>query len=401
MNVAAEHAGNGRFASVAAFVAQEQPEVPVHLLRPHRLAEAARAFVEGFPGDTLFAVKCNAHPLVLETLRAEGIRHFDVASPMEIRRVRDTLADGVMYYHHPAKTPGQIRLAWEAGVRFYAVDCVTELDKVAALTGPGMVPMVRLQIPKGVGEVYDLSTKFGAPPPVFVETLRHARAMGFEPGVTFHVGSQCLDPEKFRLGIRLACGLIDQSGVAVGLMDIGGGFPAYYRGTDAPPLATFFAVIEEERRLHAAPRGIRLACEPGRALAAEGGSLLVRINLKKPEAVYLNDGIFGGLTEVYWGKDDLALPYRVLSPLGVLRSGQTRRFTAWGPTCDGNDRLPWPVDLPEDCADGDYLEFNLIGAYGREMSAGYNGMRSEAVAVIEADFAGHQGVEAASTSPRG
>jgi ornithine decarboxylase len=385
----------GRYRSVAAFVAAESPEVPVHLLRPHRLAQAARDFVSGFPGDTLFAVKCNAHPLVLQTLRAEGIRHFDVASPMEIRRVAETVPDGTMFYHHPAKTPGQIRLAWDLGVRHYAVDCIAELEKVAALTGAGMVPMVRLAIPKGSGAVYDLSTKFGAPPEAFVETLRRAQAMGLAPGVTFHVGSQCLDPEAFRLGIRLASGLIDEAGVAIGLMDIGGGFPAYYRSTAAPPLGAFFAVIEAAGREFAEPRGIRLACEPGRALAAEGGSLLTRVILRKPDAVYLNDGIFGGLTEVYWGKDDLSLPFRVVSPQGTLRKGALHPVTAYGPTCDGNDKLPWPLVLPDDTSDGDYIEFNLIGAYGREMAASYNGMRSEEVAVIDADFAGHLADEVA------
>ncbi|MBF0325706.1 MAG: type III PLP-dependent enzyme [Alphaproteobacteria bacterium] len=379
----------GRFGSVAQLIAQERPETPVHLLRPHRLAAVARQFLAGFPGTVLYAVKCNAHPLVLETLAAEGITHFDVASAMEIRRVRESVPGGVMYYHHPAKSPAQIALARDMGVGFYAVDCITELEKIAAIAGLDWVPMVRLAIPKGTGAVYDLSTKFGATPDLFVATLQRAAQLGLKPGITFHVGSQCLDPEAFRLGIKLACECIDQAGVAIELMDIGGGFPAYYRTTDAPPLATFFAVIEDARQRLAAPRGIRLACEPGRGLVADGGSLLTRVNLRKPDSVYLNDGIFGGLTEVYWGKDDLALPYRVMDSAGRPRLGPLAAFTAYGPTCDGNDKLPYALELPADIADGDYIEFNLIGAYGREMAARYNGMSSEAVAVIEADFAGH------------
>jgi ornithine decarboxylase len=384
----------GRFRSVAALVTQESPEVPVHLLRPRRLAAVAREFVAGFPGDVLFAVKCNAHPLVLETMRAAGVRHFDVASPMEIRRVRETVPDGVMFYHHPAKTPGQIALARDLGVRYYAVDCIPELLKLRAIAGLEAVPVVRLAIPKGTGAVYDLSTKFGATPDVFIPTLKRAAELGMTPAVTFHVGSQCLDPEAFRLGIRLAVQCIEGAGVDVKLMDIGGGFPAYYRTTSAPPLTEYFRVIEEARRDWAAPRGIRLLCEPGRALAAEGGSLLTRVNLRKPGAVYLNDGIFGGLTEVYWGKDQLSLPYRAIAPDGCLRTGTPKPMAAYGPTCDGNDRLPYDLDLPDDVADGDYIEFNLIGAYGREMAARYNGMASDAVAVIDADFAGHGGVEA-------
>lgn len=382
-----------RYPSVAAFIQAEHPEVPVHLLRPHRLEAMAREFVAGFPGDTLYAVKCNAHPLVLWTMRRAGIGHFDVASPMEIRRVVECVPDGVMFYHHPAKTPGQVRLAWECGVRFFAVDCVAELEKVAALTDPTMRPVVRLAIPKGSGAVYDLSTKFGAVPEVFEATLARAAEMGLKPAATFHVGSQCLDPQAFRLGMEMACAAIDRAGIAIDWMDIGGGFPAYYRRTQAPPLAAYFQVIAKAHRELTEPRGIRLACEPGRALMAEGGSLLARVNLRKPDAVYLNDGIFGGLTETYWGKDQLSLPFRLLDSRGRLKNGPAGVFTAFGPTCDGNDKLPWPLDLPGDVAEGDYIEFNLIGAYGREMAARYNGMHSDHVAVIDADFAGHQGVE--------
>ncbi len=394
----------GRFASVAALIRRECPEDPVHLLRPHRLAAAARRFVAAFPGDVLFAVKCNAHPLVLNTLREAGIRHFDVASPMEIRRVRDTLADAEMFYHHPAKSPGQIALARDLGVRHYAVDCVAELEKVAAHAGPGAVAMVRLAIPqgsgpKGSGAVYDLSTKFGAAPDIFVATLRRAADLGMAAGVTFHVGSQCLAPEAFRLGIGLACSLVGEAGISVGLMDIGGGFPAYYRRTVAPPLEEYFAMIGAARRQWAEPLGIRLLCEPGRALAAEGGSLLTRVVLRKPDAIYLNDGIFGGLTEVYWGREELSLPFRVLAPDGSPRRGPLRALTAYGPTCDGNDRLPYALDLPAGTAEGDYIEFNLIGAYGREMAARYNGMASDAVAVVDADFAGHLGEEAGAPAP--
>ena len=383
----------GRFPTVAAFVAATRPEIPIHLLRPHRITQAARAFVEGFPGETLFAVKCNAHPLVLETLWAGGIRRFDVASPMEIDRVAATLPEAMMFYHHPARTPGQIAHAWAAGVRHFAVDCVAELEKVARLTGSDMIPVARLAIPMGSGAVYDLSTKFGAGPDEFLLTLRRAAALGLAPAATFHVGSQCLDPQAFRLGMALAVELIGRAGVTVRLMDVGGGFPAYYRSTAAPPLSAYFAVIGRAHAELTRPRGIRLICEPGRALVAEGGSLLSRVNLRKPHAVYLNDGIFGGLTETYWGKDQLALPYDVIDAEGRPRAGRHCPMTAFGPTCDGNDVLPWPLMLPADTADGDYIEFNLVGAYGREMAARYNGMRSEAVAVIEADFTDDLGSE--------
>lgn len=383
-----------RYGLVADLIRDQAPSRPVHLIRPHRVQDQARRFVSGFPGDVLYAVKCNAHPLVLTSLASQGINRFDVASPMEIARVAQTVPGAVMFYHHPAKTPEQIRYAADHGILFYAADHPGELDKLARHGPLGAIPMIRLAIAPGLGAVYDLSTKFGAPSGEFVALLKQGQGRFGRVGVTFHVGSQCLDPKAFTFALEQACLLVQASGVNVELMDLGGGFPAYYRTTQAPPLDRYFHAIGQAKARFADPLGIRLACEPGRALVAEGGSLLTRIILRKDRAVYLNDGIFGGLTEVYWGKDQLSLAFRVLDGQGNLRLGPSRPVVAWGPTCDGNDRLPYELDIPDSSETGDYIEFNLIGAYGREMAARYNGMESADMAEIAADFAGHCAAEA-------
>jgi ornithine decarboxylase len=271
------------------------------------------------------------------------------------------------------------------GVRFFAVDCMAELEKLAAHAGKGSVAMIRLSAPQGMA-VYDLSTKFGAPPEQVAAMLRRAPALGLEAGLTFHVGSQCLKPEAYPRAMDLAVRTIDEAGAAVRWMDLGGGFPAYYRTTDAPPLETFFAQIRAAEEKLCRPRGIRLLCEPGRAMVAEGGSLLTRVVLRKgKDVLHLNDGIFGGFAEVAWGKDELTLPLRVHRP-GRPPAKATQSFTIYGPTCDGNDKLPYRLDLPDDIADGDWIEFNLLGAYGREMAGHYNGLVSDAVAVLEDEF---------------
>jgi ornithine decarboxylase len=374
------------YPSVEAFLAETDPDRPVHCFRPHLMARAADHFIQGFPGDVLFAVKANAHPTVLQTLWRSGIRHFDVASEHEIKTVRDLLPDAQLYFHHPAKTPRLIAWAYhDMGIRYFAVDCEAELAKVAAHAGPGSVAMVRLSAPQGMA-VYDLSTKFGASPEQVVTLLRLAPKLGLEAGLTFHVGSQCLRPEAYPTAIALAVRTIDEAGVPVRWMDLGGGFPAYYRTTEAPPLEMFFAQIRAAEETLCRPRGIRLLCEPGRAMVAEGGSLLTRVVLRKGDDVlHLNDGIFGGFAEVAWGKDELSLPFRVHRP-GRTSDASSRSFTLYGPTCDGNDRLPYLVDLPHDIADGDWIEFNLLGAYGREMAGHYNGLTSDAVALFEDSF---------------
>ena len=122
-------------------------------------------------------------------------------------------------------------------------------------------------------------------------------------------------------------------------------------------------------------------CEPGRALVYHAGSLLTRVILRKDNAVYLNDGIFGGFAEVYWGGEALTLRHRVHrdTPTEGLA---TKPFLIYGPTCDGNDKLPYSVSLPEDVQDGDWSEFYQLGAYGREMSTAYNGLGSNQMVII-------------------
>lgn len=381
----------GHFATSGDLIAGLRPDAPVHCLRPRRFEAAARRFVEAFPGNVLFAVKCNAHPLVLKTLHDAGIRHFDVASDKEIDIIHDAFPAAALYYHHPAKTPPSIRRAYDAkGVRFFAVDCFAEYHKLCANTGADAVAMVRMAVPQG-SKVYDLSTKFGATPETTAEILTLAKRDGRRAGITFHVGSQCIEPEAYPRAIGIAADVAQRAGCALPFIDLGGGFPAYYETTDAPGLDTYFAMIREAYERLCKPRGTHLMCEPGRALVADGASLVTRVILRKGNILYLNDGIFGGLAEIYWGKQSLVLPRRAVRLDGPI-SDEVQSFTIYGPTCDGNDSLPYPVALPADIRDGDWIEFNKTGAYGQELSTFYNGLRSDAYAVIDNDYPHHLSV---------
>ena len=373
------------FRSVEDLISASRPDRPVHCLRPTLLTEAARAFVEGFPGDTLYAVKCNAHPLVLGTLNDAGIRHYDVASDHEIALVNRLCSGAEQYYHHPAKTAASTRNAYEAaGVRYFAVDCHEELKKVIAATGDDAAITVRMAVPQDKS-VYDLSTKFGAPPSLAGEVMAAAQAAGRIVGVTFHVGSQCLDPIAYERAMRIAADTATAAGVRLAYMDVGGGFPGYYQTTEAPPLEDYFACIGAVADEVCRPVGTRVLCEPGRALVYGSTSLLTQVILRKDRTVYLNDGIFGGFAEIYWGGNALTLTGRVHRP-GVKVSAETVPFTIYGPTCDGNDRLPYQVALPVDLLDGDWIEFDGLGAYGREMATSYNGLRSENMVVLDELF---------------
>lgn len=363
------------------------PAFPVHCLRPDQLTDAAKTFVDGFPGDTLYAVKCNAHPLVLEQLYAAGIRHFDVASDHEIALVRRHCPEGILYYHHPAKTALSTANAYKhSGIRRFAVDCTPELTKVLANTGTDAAITVRMAVPQD-DAVYDLSTKFGASFDDAVTLLAEAARCGREVGVTFHVGSQCLHPKAYETALELTAKAEEQAGVKLTYIDVGGGFPGYYRTTEAPPLTAYFERIAKatQRLFPADPP--RILCEPGRALVYKAASLVTRVILRKESTVYLNDGIFGGFAEIYWGKDALVLECKVHRPRNKRRPAkETKPFIVYGPTCDGNDRLPYKVDLPTDIAEDDWIEFNNLGAYGREMSTAYNGMKSDRLVVLDQPY---------------
>jgi ornithine decarboxylase len=279
--------GRAVLPSIDAVVARARPSDPLLCLRPAAIAGAARRFVDSFPGDVLYAVKCNPEPRVLRALWAGGIRHFDCASLAEIALVRKLLPASELHFMHPVKSRPAIRDAFHTyDVTDFAFDSADELAKILQETVPvGLVGdpatlgvFVRLALPKG-GAVYDLSGKFGAPLDEAVELLRAARPHAARLGIAFHVGSQCLDPDAYARAMALAGEAIVACGVPVDIVDVGGGFPVSYPDMVPPPLEDYIAAIDAA----ALPGNVRLWAEPGRALVAGGGSVVVQVQLRRGE----------------------------------------------------------------------------------------------------------------------
>ncbi|WP_149537257.1 type III PLP-dependent enzyme [Siccirubricoccus phaeus] len=365
-------------------VAVERPEEPMHCLRPGVIAAASGAFVQGFPGKTLYAVKCNPEPAVLRAVWAGGVRHFDCASAAEVALVRTLFPEAEIHFMHPVKSRGAIREAWTRhGVRDFVLDTADELAKIVAETGGdagelGLV--VRLALPKGRA-VYDLSGKFGAAPEAAVALLCAARPQAKRLGLSFHVGSQCLDPLAWREALALAGKVIRAAGVAVEIVDVGGGFPVAYEDTRPLPLGAFFAEIEAGFEALDLP-GAELWAEPGRALVAAGGSVVVQVQQRRGDALYVNDGIYGALSDA--GLPGFAFPVRLIRPEGEMAEGQ-RGFMLFGPTCDSADRMNGPFWLPEDVREGDWIEIGQLGAYGACLRTSFNGFdRARLVEVRDA-----------------
>lgn len=367
------------FASVEDVVATIADDLPVHVLFPQAIERAAASFLTGFPGRVMYAVKCNPTPAVLAILARAGVRDFDVASIAEIEAVRRVAPAARMYFMHPVKSRKAIRHGWLAGIRDFALDSEAELDKICEETGvAGDLGLVlRLGLPKGEAAL-DLSGKFGVAGAEAVALLRRARPVAARLAVSFHVGSQCMNPQAYARAIAAVRALVDEAGVAIDMLDIGGGFPVAYPGMEAPAPEAFFEAIAGAVAAHGFG-DLPLLAEPGRALVAEGGSVLAKVELRKGDRLYLNDGTFGALFDA--GAIGWRYPVRVVK----ARSGATAPlvpFAFYGPTCDSMDAMEGPFLLPADIAEGDWIEIGHLGAYGIAMRTRFNGFYSDLTVAV-------------------
>jgi ornithine decarboxylase len=258
----------------------------------------------------------------------------------------------------------------------FAFDSRDELEKILQETVPvelvGTPPtlglFVRLTVAQG--GAYDLSGKFGAPAAEAAELLRAARPHAARLGICFHVGSQCLDPAAYARAMALAAEAAALSGVAVDIVDVGGGFPVSYPEVVPPPLEDYIGAIGTAAAMFG--DGVRLWAEPGRALVAGGGSVVVQVQLRRGDALYVNDGVYGSLSDA--GRPAFRFPARRIRPDGPDgNAAPLREFVLFGPTCDSADRMPGPFLLPDDIDEGDWIELGQLGAYGTCLRTGFNG----------------------------
>ncbi len=350
-------------------VAVHRPVDPLICVRPATLRQTASTFLAAFPGQVLYAVKCNPDPAVLRALHEGGIRHFDCASITEIRTVRELFPAADIHFMHPVKSRPAIAEAYARhGVRDFVLDSAGELAKIREETGNaadlGLV--VRLALPPG-GAYYDLSGKFGAAHDEAVHLLRAARATAARLGVSFHVGSQCTDPLAWRRAIQRVGAVLREAAVPLDILDVGGGFPVAYPGMDVPPLGAFMAEIEAAVDDLALPVPPILWAEPGRGLVADGTSVVVQVQGRRDATLFINDGIYGSLSDA--GAAGFRYPVRLLRP----STAETRAFAFFGPTCDSLDHMRGPFLLPDDVREGDWIEIGQLGAYGAALRTGFNG----------------------------
>lgn len=371
------------FDSVEQVLRALSPSYPVCCLHVATLADNARRFLDGFPGRVLYAVKCNPHPAVIAGLHRAGIRDFDTASLPEIAQVSEAYPEAACYFMHPVKSRAAIRMAHLAyRVRHFVLDHAAELDKILAeIPARDLCLLVRLRTAPAADTVYDLSTKFGCEIDEAAALLQAVTRAGAAGGLAFHVGSQCGSPQAWRDGLARVGEVIARAGVAPSVIDVGGGFPARYANTPVPPLADYLQVIREASAVLPGAAQITLMCEPGRALVADACSLLVQVLLRKDDRLYLNDGIYGSLAEMFLSH--LRMPVRLVRPDAPV-AATTREYRLFGPTCDSLDAIPGTFELPADVVEGDWLEFAQVGAYSYALASRFNGFYPETLVEIRA-----------------
>ena len=376
LGLAKAHDNSARGIAIA-----QRPVQPVTLVRPHAAARAARFFVERFPGQSLYAVKANPSPDLLHVLWDSGITHYDVASIAEVRLVSRTLPDATLCFMHPVKAEEAVAEAYFThGVRVFSLDSMDELEKIQRATrhASDLTLCVRLRVSSEHAKL-SLASKFGVAAHEAKPLLFAARQAADALGICFHVGSQAMTPDAYAEAMERVRQAIVEAAVTVDVVDVGGGFPSVYPGMEPPALERYFETIHRAFESLPISYSAELWAEPGRALCAEYSSLIVRVERRRGDELYINDGAYGALF------DAAHIGWRF--PVQLLREDASdvrdMPFSFYGPTCDDLDRMAGPFVLPGDVQAGDYLEIGMLGAYGSAMRTAFNGFGSDETVVVD------------------
>ena len=373
-----------KFKSVEELVNQLRPDKPVYCIRKKSILSASKFFQKNFPGKILYAVKTNPHPEVIKTLLKSGINQFDVASVEEIKAVRKFDQVSKCSFMHTIKSREDISEAYfKYGVKTFALDTKDELIKIIESTSNAkdLELFVRVAVSNEHAEI-DLSKKFGAINSEAAGLLRLVKQHSKKIGLSFHVGSQCMHPISYSKGISEIANIMKKTKIVPDYLNIGGGFPTIYPDLIPPSLESYFDEIKkglENLKIEKLPE---IICEPGRALVAESGSTIVRVNLRKKQKLYINDGTYGTLFDA--GTPNIVFPSKMIKDnSNKIISKKLTAFDFYGPTCDSMDYMKGPFLLPNNIKENDYIELGQLGSYGLTFRTQFNGFYSDKIYEVE------------------
>jgi ornithine decarboxylase len=375
-----------KFKSVEELINQLKPEKPVYCIRKKSVLTASNFFQKNFPGEILYAVKTNPHPVVIKTLIESGINQFDVASVEEIKQVRKFSSSAKCSFMHTIKSPESIKRSYfEFGIKTFSLDTKEELIKIINNTdnAKDLELFVRIAVSNEHAEI-DLSKKFGALNSEALGLLRLAKQYAKKVGLSFHVGSQCMHPISYAKGITEIGNIIKKTKIIPDYINVGGGFPSIYPDLVPDNLIAYFNEIKKSLENLKIENMPKIICEPGRALVAESGSTIVRVNLRKKQNLYINDGTYGTLFDA--GTPNIVYPSKMIKEnSSKIISKKMTAFSFFGPTCDSMDYMKGPFVLPNNIRENDYIELGQLGAYGLTFRTHFNGFYSDEVYEVEDD----------------
>ena len=373
-----------KFKSVVELVKQLRPDKPVYCIRKNSILSASEFFQKKFPGKILFAVKTNPHPEVIKTLIKSGINQFDVASIEEIKAVRKFSETAKCSYMHTVKSRESIGEAYfKYGIKTFALDTKEEFIKIIESTGNAkdLELFVRVSVSNEHAEI-DLSKKFGALNSEAAGLLRLAKQHSNKIGLSFHVGSQCMHPISYAKGITEIGNIIKKTKIIPNYINVGGGFPTIYPDLIPQSLDSYFNDIKKGLENLKIDNQTEIICEPGRALVAESGSTIVRVNLRKKQKLYINDGTYGTLFDA--GTPNIVFPSKMIKDSSnKIISKKLTAFDFYGPTCDSMDYMKGPFLLPNNIKENDYIELGQLGSYGLTFRTQFNGFYSDEIYEVE------------------
>ena len=373
-----------KFKSVDELVKRLKPTEPVYCIRKKSIQLASKYFQKNFPGVVLYAVKTNPHPLVLKTIIESGINNFDVASIKEIETIKNINPKANCSYMHTIKSREHIKEAYfNYGIKKFSLDTKEELIKIIESTNhtKDLELLVRVAVSNEHAEI-DLSKKFGALSAEATGLLRLTKQYAKKIGLSFHVGSQCMHPISYAKGITEIGKIIKKTKILPDIINIGGGFPTIYPDLIPQSLDSYFIQIKKALINLKFEKLPKIICEPGRAIVAESGSTIVRVNLRKKQKLYINDGTYGTLFDA--GVPNIVYPSRLITN-GRTISKKLTSFDFYGPTCDSMDYMKGPFILPNNIKENDYIELGQLGAYGLTFRTDFNGLYSNKIYEVEDD----------------
>ena len=371
-----------KFKTVDELVSQLKPEKPVYCIRKNSIQMASKFFQNKFPGKILYAVKTNPHPEVLKTIINSGIQDFDVASLEEIKNVRKINPNAKCFFMHTIKSRESIKEAYfNFGVKTFSLDTKDELIKIIETTNQAkdLELFVRISVSNEHAEI-DLSKKFGALNSEATGLVRLAKQYAKKIGLSFHVGSQCMHPISYSKGITEIGNIIKKTKIVPDYINIGGGFPTIYPDLIPQSLDNYFEEIKKGLKNLKLEKLPKVICEPGRSIVAESGSTIVRVNLRRKQKLYINDGTYGTLFDA--GVPNIVYPSRLITN-GRIISKKLTPFDFYGPTCDSMDYMKGPFVLPNNIKENDYIELGQLGAYGLTFRTQFNGFYSDEIYEVE------------------